>query len=136
MSRREQREEIFKLLFSVSFHDKNEFEHQLELFCRAGKDELSMDDMDYIVNKVRSIVDRLSDIDELISANTKGWRIDRLSKVVLSILRLGIYEILFDDTVPQKVAINEAVEISKRYADDEAFGFVNALLGRVVNEQE
>lgn len=134
MSRREQREEIFKLLFRLPFYTKEEFAGQLELFCQNNSEKIGKETCSYIVNKAKAVMDHLDRIDELISANTRGWSIERLSKVVLAILRLGIYEILFDADIPDRVAINEAVELSKAYTDEDAFTFVNALLGKVVNE--
>lgn len=134
MSRREQREEIFKLLFRLPFYTREEFLEQLKLFSQTNCDKINSDVCRYIVNKAEAVFNNLEAIDEMISANTRGWSIERLSKVVLAILRLGIYEIVYDPDIPDRVAINEAVELSKAYADEEAFTFVNALLGKVVNE--
>ena len=92
------------------------------------KDRLS------VRESVLKIIDKLEIIDSKISDNTRSWSIDRINKTLLAILRVGIYEILFDDEVPNKVAINEAVELSKSYADEDSFSFVNALLAKVLNE--
>lgn len=134
MSRREQREEIFKLLFRIPFYSKEEFENQLQLFLANNNKKIDKDVCTYIINKTEAVLEHIEEIDKIISSNTRGWSIDRLSKAVLAILRLGIYEVLYDEDIPERVAINEAVELSKRYADEDAFTFVNALLGKVVNE--
>lgn len=134
MSRREQREEIFKLLFRIPFYSKEEFENQLQLFHANNNKKIDKDVCTYIINKTEAVLEHIEEIDKIISSNTRGWSIDRLSKAVLAILRLGIYEVLYDEDIPERVAINEAVELSKRYADEDAFTFVNALLGKVVNE--
>ena len=134
MSRREQREEIFKLLFRIPFYSKEEFENQLQLFLANNNKKIDKDVCNYIINKTEAVLEHIEEIDKIISSNTRGWSIDRLSKAVLAVLRLGIYEVLYDEDIPERVAINEAVELSKRYADEDAFTFVNALLGKVVNE--
>lgn len=134
MSRREQREEIFKLLFRIPFYSEEEFENQLQLFHANHDEKIEEEICTYIVNKTGAVLEHIKEIDNIISSNTRGWSIDRLSKAVLAILRLGVYEVLYDEDIPERVAINEAVELSKKYADEDAFTFVNALLGKVVNE--
>lgn len=133
MSRREQREEIFKLLYRFSFYEKDDYNNQLEIYKTSHDLKLTDQELDYILNKVASIVDNLQKIDDFISNNTIKWSIDRLSKVILSILRLGVYEIIYDADIPDKVAVNEAVELAKKYADEDDFGFVNALLGKAIS---
>lgn len=134
MNRRKLRESVFKLLFSEPFFEKSEYLIMIDRMsnnsdCIADeKDRLS------VRESVLKIIDKLEIIDSKISDNTRSWSIDRINKTLLAILRVGIYEILFDDEVPNKVAINEAVEFSKSYADEDSFSFVNALLAKVLNE--
>ncbi len=134
MNRRKLRESVFKLLFSEPFFEKSEYLIMIDRMsnnsdCIADeKDRLS------VRESVLKIIDKLEIIDSKISDNTRSWSIDRINKTLLAILRVGIYEILFDDEVPNKVAINEAVELSKSYADEDSFSFVNALLAKVLNE--
>ena len=134
MNRRKLRESVFKLLFSEPFFEKSEYLIMIDRMsnnsdCIADeKDRLS------VRESVLKIIDKLDIIDSKISDNTRSWSIDRINKTLLAILRVGIYEILFDDEVPNKVAINEAVELSKSYADEDSFSFVNALLAKVLNE--
>ena len=134
MNRRKLRESVFKLLFSEPFFEKSEYLIMIDRMsnnsdCIADeKDRLS------VRESVLKIIDKLEIIDSKISDNTRSWSIDRINKTLLAILRVSIYEILFDDEVPNKVAINEAVELSKSYADEDSFSFVNALLAKVLNE--
>lgn len=87
--------------------------------------------MDYIVRAVDGTVEHISDIDKIISENLKGWTIERLNKVDLAILRLAVYEMLYDDETPDGIVINEAVEIAKKYSSDQAPGFINGILGKI-----
>ena len=76
----------------------------------------------------------LPDIDGQIEANSKGWKLDRIAKAELAILRLAVFEAKYDDTIPVGVAVNEAVELAKAYGGDNAPAFVNGILGKIVNE--
>ena len=84
-----------------------------------------------IREKIKAIIEKLDEIDAKISEYSESWKIERLGKVELSILRLAAYEIMFDDDIPANIAINEAVELAKKYGADESSGFVNAILGKV-----
>lgn len=87
-------------------------------------------DLAYIRQKTEQIYGKLPEIDAKISENTEGWSIHRIGKTELAILRLAVYELLYDEDVPEKVAINEAVELAKIYCPEEAKGFVNAVLAK------
>lgn len=129
MSRRELREQIFKLLFRVEFNSIEDMTEQERLFFEdedAAKDE----DADYISDKYHKIQQKLSEIDEQLNEKTEGWNTDRMSKVDLTILRLAVYEINYDDSVPTGVAINEAVELAKKFGQDASSGFVNGILAK------
>lgn len=133
MGRREQREQIFKLLFRVEFHAASEMAEQTKLFFEEEElSGISEKDMLYITEKYRKIQERLPTTDKLINEKAEGWNIGRMGKVELTILRLAIYEILYDDEVPGSVAINEAVEIAKKYGQETSGGFVNAILAKFV----
>ncbi len=134
MSRRELREHIFKLLFVSLFHDEEELPQQLQNYFEQLED-LNEDDQQYIDEKYHRICRHLPEIDQLLSAYSRGWKITRMSKVDLSILRLAIYETKFDDTVPMKVAINEAVELAKIYGGEASASFVNGVFGKIVRGQ-
>ena len=132
MSRRELREQIFKFIFRVEFNARDEMSEQERYFFED--DELRADEKDaaYISQKGNSILERLDEIDALINKQAKGWTTGRMGKVDLTILRLAVYEILFDEDVPTGVAINEAVELAKRFGQEESSGFVNGVLAKFV----
>ena len=129
MSRRELREQIFKLLFRVEFNKMEDMPEQEQLFFEdeeAAKDE----DATYIADKYHKMSEKLSEIDSRLNEKAKGWDTGRMSKVDLTILRLAVYEICYDEDVPTGVAINEAVELAKKFGQDASFGFVNGVLAK------
>ncbi len=103
---------------------------QCELFFDDVDTHFEEEDMKYIQNKYDLIQDKIDQIDKLIDEKAKGWNAERMGKVELTIIRLGVYEILFDDDVPTSVAINEAVELAKKFGQDKSNGFVNAILAK------
>lgn len=141
MTRRQLRESIFKALFRTEFNTKQEWEEQLcffieELTNPADEIDVDVSDLDaaYMKQKVEKIYAHIDEIDAMISENTEGWSLNRIGKAELTILRLAVYEMKFDEDVPQKVAINEAVELTKIYCAEEAKGFVNAVLAKLARE--
>lgn len=134
MSRRAIREQIFKLLFRVEFNEWEEMENQTRLFY-ADEDNITEEEQQAeVTEKLNQILDKLSTLDEMINEQTVGWTTDRIAKVELTILRLALYEIKYDDNVPNSVAINEAVELAKKYGQSDASGFVNGVLAKFVAE--
>ena len=131
MSRRELREHIFRMLFRVEFNNADEMKEQEELYF-DDLEEATGKDQDYILNKYRAIDEKKADIDALINTVTEGWKTSRMSIVDLTILRLATYEIKWDEDVPESVAINEAVELAKKYSSDDGPSFVNGVLAKVV----
>lgn len=132
MSRRELREEIFKFIFRVEFHEKEEMEQQEKLFFENDELVLKEEDAAYISAKSNKILEKIEEIDAMINERAKGWTTERMSKVDLTIIRLAVYEIRFDEDVPTGVAINEAVELAKRFGQEESSGFVNGILAKFV----
>ena len=133
MSRRELREQIFKFIFRVEFNDAEEMQEQKQFFFdnfALEEQEIKEADAAYISEKSRKIIERLEEIDEMINKQAKGWTTQRMGKVDLAILRLAVYEIVFDDDVPTGVAINEAVELAKKFGQEESSGFVNGVLAK------
>ncbi len=131
MSRRELREQIFKLLFRVEFNSPEDMSEQERLFFEdeeAAKDK----DADYISDKYHKILQKLPEIDARLNERAEGWNTDRMSKVDLTILRLAVYEMCYDDTIPVGVAINEAIELAKKFGQDASSGFVNGVLAKCV----
>lgn len=130
MSRRILREQLFKLLFRVEFNDIEEMKEQCSFFFDDIDNPISEPDMAAIQDKFDRIMEKLNEIDSQINERAKGWSTDRMAKVDLTIIRLAVYEILFDETVPTGVAINEAVELAKKFGQDSSFSFVNGILAR------
>lgn len=136
MGRREQREQIFRLLFRVEFNTMEEMQEQCELFFEDEENEFSEKDTVYIREKINLILGKLQEIDDLIRETAKGWTIERMGKVELAVIRLAVYEIRFDEDVPAGVAINEAVELAKKFGQDGSSGFVNGVLAKFVKAAE
>ena len=132
MSRRELREQIFKLIFRAEFYDKEELPEQEKLFFEDYELNMKPEDETYISEKSNKILEKLDEIDGMINQEAKGWTTERMGKIELTILRLAISEIKFDEDVPAGVAINEAVEIAKKFGQEESAGFVNGVLAKFV----
>ena len=130
MGRSELREHIFKMIFGLEFTEEEQIEKQLELYLDQ-LDEVSEKDRSYMQAKAKAIAEKVCEIDAMINENATGWKTTRMNKVDLSILRLAVYEMKFDDDVPVKVAINEAVELAKRFSGDEGPAFINGVLGKL-----
>lgn len=131
MSRRELREHIFKLLFRIEFNSSEEMPEQEKLFFEDAC-EADTADAAYISSKYHKIVEKLETIDEMLNSRAENWNTARMGKVDLTILRLAVYEIVFDEDVPAGVAINEAVELAKKFGQDASSGFVNGILAKFV----
>ncbi|MBE5905276.1 MAG: transcription antitermination factor NusB [Lachnospiraceae bacterium] len=130
MKRRELRERIFSMLFRVEFHEEEELDAQLKAFIDENE-PMEEKDEQYIMKKYQAVKEKLPEIDERINSHTKGWKTDRMGKVELAIIRLAVYEMLYDEEVPTSVAINEAVELAKKFGTDEAPSFVNGVLAKL-----
>ena len=130
MGRSELREHIFKMIFGLEFTEEEQIEKQLELYLDQ-LDEVSEKDRSYMLAKAKKKKKKVCEIDAMINENATGWKTTRMNKVDLSILRLAVYEMKFDDDVPVKVAINEAVELAKRFSGDEGPAFINGVLGKL-----
>ena len=130
MNRTELREQIFQLLFRVEFNTKEEMMEQEELFTTEGDLDFSKSDADYIRDKYEKIADKLEEIDKAINEEAVGWETSRMAKVDLTLIRLAVYEIKFDESVPTGVAINEAVELAKKFGQDGSPAFVNGVLAK------
>ena len=131
MSRREIREQIFKLLFRAEFYEAEELPEQLQLFLEE-QDRKEEKDTLYIQDKFEQILAHLSRIDEMINEVAQGWKPSRMGKVDLTLIRLAVYEMKYEEDVPVGVAINEAVELAKSYGTDDSASFVNGILAKLV----
>ncbi len=138
MKRSELRENIFKLLFRVEFNKEEDMVEQVNLYFDdiplEGAAVISGKSQDFIQEKYKQIVNVLPEIDSKIEEVAEGWTIQRMGKVELTILRLALFEIMYDDDVPTPVAINEAVELAKKFGGDDSPAFINGILGKIVNK--
>lgn len=133
MNRSRIREEAFKLIYSLEIQKKENIKEQLELYL---EDNNLTDEnvVEYINDAVFGIEKNKEEIEEEISKNLKSdWKLERISKIDLSILKLAIYEIKYKE-LPFKVVINEAVELAKKYGEDTSQKFVNGILASVIKE--
>lgn len=125
------REHIFKILFRAEFYNDEDFKQQMKFYLN-DIDGAKEKDLNYIKNKTSDIVDKLDTIDEIINTYSEGWPTNRLGKAELTIMRLAVYEIKFDEEIPDSVAINEAVELAKMYGADNAPSFINGVLAKII----
>lgn len=133
MNRTEMRENAFKLIYSLEIQKVENIQEQINLYFESNNitDEEAKK---YIANAVNGIEEHQEEILKDIETNLKEeWKLSRISKMDLTILKLAIYEIKFTD-VPYKVSINEAVELAKKYGEDKSKNFVNGILASVVKE--
>ena len=130
MGRRELREHIFRLLFRREFHNAEEMAEQGNFYLEY-LGQIEDTDRDYIRSKAEAVMEKLQALDEKIDAVADKWKTGRMTRVDLTIIRLAVYEMIYDESVPVSVAINEAVELAKRYGTDQSPAFVNAVLARL-----
>ena len=151
MTRRELREHCFKMLFSADFYPSaEEVKEQLGQYFNAPEEEdvdpkgdvtilhkveIKEEDRRYLEKRVADMMDKIPEIDERINEVAAGWRTKRMGKVELTILRLALFEMKHDDAIPEKVAINEAVELAKKFGGDESPSFVNGILAKFAGKE-
>ncbi|SCY98676.1 transcription antitermination factor NusB [Alkaliphilus peptidifermentans] len=126
MSRKEARELCMKILFEMSIqnnYDRKLVDYHLE-------ESVTDNQKGYIDSLIGSTIDNLKEIDTTIDSYSKSWKIDRIAKVDLAILRLALAEILYLDEIPYAVSINEAVELAKKYSSNESDSYINGILGK------
>ncbi|EMS71932.1 transcription antitermination factor NusB [Ruminiclostridium cellobioparum] len=128
MGRRASREAAMKLLYQLEIQ-KSDRSEQIE--TALHDENLTDSDRKYIRGIIDGVSERVALLDRVIEKYAMGWKINRLSKVDLSILRIGIYEILYREDIPFSVSVNEAVELAKKYSNEDAGAFVNGLLAKV-----
>lgn len=129
MSRKSARETAFKTIFEIPFHEIETPSDIINYAVLSDESKISPSDRDYYVGVTTTCFEKIEDIDAKIIPSLKTWTIDRISKVNLSILRLALCEIMFMDDIPYQVSINEAVELAKKFGDDDAPSFINGVLG-------
>ena len=145
MTRRELREHSFKVLFRADFYPVEEMDEQIERYFGAPVEDdvtpegttilhdsnLSEAEQAVVTEKVKKILEKLPEIDKALEDTAEGWKVSRMGKADLTILRLAVYEMEYDEDVPVGVAVNEAVELSKKFGGDESPAFVNGILGKI-----
>lgn len=130
MNRSKLREHIFKLLFVREFNSVEEMPEQIRLYFEEIEN-LDEKDRSYMEQKLHKVEERLPEIDELLNEKSAGWKTSRMSRVDLNILRLAVYEMNYDEDIPVGVAVNEAVEMAKRFGQDGSAAFINGILGSI-----
>lgn len=147
MTRRELREHCFKLLFCTDFYPAEEMEQQLENYFLSpveddvtpeGKreilhqTEMGEEDRRMVMERAGKMIRMVPELDETINGVAEGWKTRRMGKADLTILRLASYEMKYDEEIPEKVAINEAVELAKKFGGKDSPGFINGILAKLV----
>ncbi len=133
MTRRVLREHIAQMLFGVEFHEKDDIEEQAQGYIE-GLEKCTDKDAEYMLTKLKKIVDVVDDIDKVIEEASVGWQLNRMNKLDLTVLRLAVYEIQYDEDIPDKVAINEAVELAKKFGGESSPSFINGILAKIVDK--
>ena len=124
-----------QLVYQYDFYPEEERADQIRLFADE-QESLEEEDRAYLRVRAEDIFSRIPEMDRQIEAHTSGWKLNRMSRVDLSLIRLALYEMRFDDEVPVKVAINEAVELAKVYGGENSPQFVNGVLARLLKETD
>ena len=132
MIRTELREHVFKILFQIEFNDAADMPEHLKLYFES-LEHATERDKEYIENKYKAIAEKVPEIDALINEKCEGWKTRRMSKADLTILRLAVYEMKWDEDVPVGVAINEAVELAKKFSGEGGPSFVNGVLAKLTD---
>ncbi len=130
MNRKLSREKTMELLFGMTL-SKDTIEEVVEGFVENYEGNIKEIDLTYVKQALIGIEKHKEEIDKAVEVNLHNWKIDRISKVNLSILRLATYELLYDEEVPRNVAINEALEIARRYSDEKSVAFINGVLDKI-----
>ena len=136
MNRSQLRENVFKLLYLSGFNSEDEMESQISLYFEGQDTVPGAKDQAYIEGKYLKVKEHVEEIDRMLNQTSDGWKTSRMGKVDLAILRLAVYEMLFDEDVPVGVAINEAVELAKRFGTDDSSSFVNGILGKLAKKAD
>lgn len=151
MTRRELREHCFKMLFSADFYPTHEEAiAQLNQYCQSPEEydtdpdgvleilhkvELKEADSEYLQARTANIIEKISEIDAKLDQAAAGWKTKRMGKVELTILRLALFEMIYDETIPEKVSVNEAVELAKKFGGSDSPAFVNGILAKFMSKE-
>ncbi len=130
MKRSELREHLFLMLFRKDFYETEELKEQAQLYLET-LEQPKEKDLEYLEKRFLDVLSCVNEIDSMIEEASKGWQLKRIGKVELTIMRLATYEMKYDEEIPVKVAINEAVELAKKFGEDNSGSFVNGVLGKI-----
>ena len=133
MTRKLARDMIFKILYQADIQKEN---YDLIYSINSSEAKIDAASEKYILETLHGVEKNIDSINTIISEKSNSWKIDRISKISLACLKLGIYEILYSDEIPNAVAINESVNLSKLYESEESAKFVNGILSVVLKEKE
>jgi transcription antitermination protein NusB len=133
MNRRKSREIAMTLLFEMSIN-KEDYNEIINNFKEHTDMDLTDVDMEYVERTLRGVQENTKTIDSSIEQNLINWKLYRLSKIDLAILRTSTYEILFEKEIPNRVAVNEGIELAKKYSEEKSFQFINGVLGKMIQE--
>lgn len=131
MNRRKSREIAMKLLFEMSIKKEN-YNEIYENFKENTDMDLQDIDMEYVFRVLKGVEENQKTIDDKIEENLINWKLNRVSKIDLAILRTSTYEIFYEDDIPDKVSVNEGIELAKKYSDEKSFQFINGVLGKMI----
>lgn len=145
MTRRQARDHLFIMLFRKEFHERDELNKQVDFYLelmedileekqitKESKELLTKEDCNELKVRFNNIVEKLPEIDAILTELSAGWKLNRMGKVDLTVMRIAIFEIKFDEEIPNAVAINEAVEIAKKYGEESSGSFVNGVLAKML----
>ena len=133
MNRRKSREIAMKLLFEISINTK-EVKEAIESY-KENNEEFDDVDFDYVENILNGISKNNEFLDKTIEGNLTNWKLSRISKINMSILKIAVYEIYFEEDIPEKVSANEAVNLAKKYSDEKSPAFINGVLGNIIKSK-
>ncbi|WP_346896045.1 transcription antitermination factor NusB [Clostridium sp. UBA7503] len=133
MNRRKSREIATRLIFEMSIN-KESYVDIIENFRENTEEKIEDLDFEYVIRVLKGVSENEAQINETISKYLVKWKLERLPRMNLAILKMATYEILFDKDIPNKVTINEAIELAKRYGDDNAPSFINGVLNNLIKK--
>ena len=134
MTRRQARDHLFIMLFRKEFHEISEMDQQADFYFEfmESTQPLTKEESKELKERFNNIIDKLPEIDAILTKTSTGWKLNRMGKVDLTVMRIAIFEIKFDKEIPNAVAINEAVEIAKKYGEESSGSFVNGVLAKML----
>lgn len=134
MSRRKLREHLFKLVYLYAFNRTDAMPEQIRLYL-DGIEGLTEEEKAFLCSRYEEIASRVEEIDRMLNSTARGWKTSRFNSCDLAVLRVAVYELIFDESIPDGVAINEAVELAKLYGGDESPSFINGILGELARKE-